>query len=114
MNKWLDSPEMEAFRDAWRHADLVQGAEDQAWWDSLAMDERARAFRQVCKLIYKADVTDKGSYRYAMYDIFNIDYGDGLKHYMQIHNLISHAVDDEQEAFADVADDNSNSTNESS
>jgi hypothetical protein len=108
MNKWLDSPEMEAFRDAWRHADLVQGAEDQAWWDSLTMDERAQAFRQICKLIYKADVTDKGSYRYAMYDVFNIDYGDGLKHYMQLHNLISRAVDDEPEALVDVADDSSN------
>jgi hypothetical protein len=108
MNKWLDSPEMEAFRDAWRHADLVQGAEDDAWWDSLTMDERARAFRQICKLIYKADVTDKGSYRYAMYDIFNIDYGDGLKHYMQIHNLLSRAVDDEPRVVVDVADDSSN------
>jgi hypothetical protein len=112
MNKWLDSPEMEAFRDAWRHADLVQGAEDQAWWDSLTMDERARAFRQICKLIYKADVKDKGSYRYAIYDIFNIDYGDGLKHYMQIHNLISHAVDGEQAAFVERVDDNLNSTDE--
>jgi hypothetical protein len=108
MNNWLDSPEMEAFRDAWRHADLVQSAEDDAWWDSLTMDERARAFRQICKLIYKADVKDKGSYRYAMYDIFNIDYGDGLKHYMQLHNLISRAVDDEPEALVDVADDSSN------
>jgi hypothetical protein len=84
---------MEAFRDAWRHADLVQSAEDQAWWDSLTMEERARAFRQICKLIYKADVKDKGSYRYAMYDIFNIDYGDGLKHYIHLHNLIGQALD---------------------
>jgi len=112
MKNWLDSPEMEAFRDAWHHADLVQGAEDQAWWDSLTMDERAQAFRQICKLIYKADVKDKGSYRYAMYDIFNIDYGDGLKHYMQIHNLISHAVDGEQAAFVERVDDNLNSTDE--
>jgi hypothetical protein len=108
--KWLDSPEMEAFRDAWRHADLVQSAEDDAWWDSLTMDERARAFRQICKLIYKADVKDRGSYRYAMYDIFNIDYGDGLNHYMQIHNLISRAVDDEPVAFVEPADDNSDGT----
>jgi hypothetical protein len=47
-----------------------------------------------------------------MYDVFNIDYGDGLKHYMQIHNLISHAVDGEQAAFVESVDDNSNSTNE--
>ena len=110
MQDFLNSPELEAFRNAWHCADLAQSAEDQAWWDSLAMEERAQAFRQICKLIYKADVKDKGSYRYAMYDIFNIDYGDGLKHYMQIHNLISQAVDDEQVATVDAADDNSNDT----
>jgi len=109
---WFDSPEIAALREAWNHADLVQGAEDQAWWDSLTMDERAQAFRQICKLIYKADVRDKGSYRYAMYDVFNIDYGDGLKHYMQIHNLISHAVDGEQAAFVESVDDSLNSTDE--
>jgi len=74
------------------------------------MEERAQAFRQICKLIYKADVTDKGSYRYAMYDVFNIDYGDGLKHYMQIHNLISRAVDDEQAANVASVDDSSSDT----
>jgi hypothetical protein len=93
MKNWLDSPEIEAFREAWRHADLVQSAEDQAWWDSLTMDERARAFRQVCKLMHKADVKDRGSYRYALYDVFNIDYGDGLKHYMLLHNLIGQALE---------------------
>ena len=114
MQDFLNSPEMEAFREAWRHADLIQSAEDDAWWDSLTMDERARTFRQICKLIYKADVRDRGSYRYAMYDVFNIDYGDGLKHYMQLHNLISRGVDDEPEATVDAVDDNLNSTNDQS
>jgi hypothetical protein len=111
MQDFLNSPEMEAFREAWRHADLVQSAEDDAWWDSLVMDERAQAFRQICKLIYKADVRDKGSYRYALYDVFNVDYGDGLNHYMHLHNLISRAVDAEQEANVEPADGNSNGTN---
>jgi len=47
----------------------------------------------VCKLIYKADVKDRGSYRYALYDVFNIDYGDGLRDYMHLHNLISQGLD---------------------
>ena len=111
---WLNSPELKALQKAWHEAEKLQNAEDDAWWDSLTMDERARAFRQICKLIYKADVKDKGSYRYAMYDIFNIDYGDGLKHYMQLHNLISRAVDDEQAAFVDDADDSLNSTDDQS
>jgi hypothetical protein len=111
MQDFLNSPEMEAFREAWRHADLVQSAEDDAWWDSLVMDERARAFRQICKLMYKADVKNKGSYRYALYDVFNVDYGDGLNHYMHLHNLISRAVDAEREASVESADGNLNGTN---
>jgi hypothetical protein len=110
MQDFLNSPEMQAFRNAWRHADLVQSAEDDAWWDSLTMDQRARAFRQICKLIYKADVEHRGSYRYAMYDIFNIDYGDGLNHYMHLHNLISCGIDDEQAASVASVDDNLNDT----
>ena len=96
MQDFLNSPEMEAFREAWNYADLAQSAEDDAWWDSLTMEQRAQAFRQICKLIYKAEVKDQGSYRYALYDIFNIDYGDGLKHYMRLHNLISLGIDYEQ------------------
>jgi hypothetical protein len=107
---WLDNPEMRAFREAWNHADLIQSAEDDAWWDSLSMDERAQAFRQICKLIYKADVKDKGSYRYTMYDVFNIDYGDGLNHYMHLHNLISRGIDEEQRVNVEPVDDSLNGT----
>ena len=84
----LHSPEMEEIRRMFQEDELRQSAEDQAWWDSLTMDERAQAFRQVVKLMYKAEVTDNGSYRHAMYDVFNIDYGDGLAHYMALHNFI--------------------------
>jgi hypothetical protein len=84
----LHSPEMETVREMFRENELRQAAEDQAWWDSLTMDERAQAFRQVVKLMYHAEVAKRGSYRYAMYDIFDIDYADGLAHYMALHNLI--------------------------
>lgn len=84
----LHSPEMEEIRRMFREDELRQSAEDQAWWDSLTMNERAQAFRQVVKLMYHAEVAKRGSYRYAMYDVFNIDYADGLAHYMDLHNLI--------------------------
>lgn len=90
----LHSPEMEEVRRIFREDELRQSAEDQAWWDSLTMDERAQAFRQVVKLIYKAEVMDNGSYRHAMYDVFNIDYGDGLAHYMALHNFIYKGMED--------------------
>lgn len=84
----INSPEMQSIRQMMRESALRQAAEDQAWWDSLTMDERAQAFRQVVKLIYKAELVDKGSYRHIMYDIFDIDYTDGLDCYMELHNVI--------------------------
>jgi len=88
LGQWLNSPELQALREAWAAAEKKQNAEDAAWWDSLTMEGRAQAFRQITKLIHKADIQDKGSYRYAMYDIFNLDYSDGLSHYIDIHNFI--------------------------
>jgi hypothetical protein len=89
---WMNSPELAALREAWLAEEVRQEAEDEAWWDSLTMEERAQAFRQVCKLIHRADIKDKGTYRYAVYDIFNVDYIDGMKYYMDIHNAISKAL----------------------
>lgn len=89
----LNSPEMEAIREMFRQDELKQAAEDQAWWDSLTMEGRAQALRQVARLIYKAEVVDKGSYRHAMYEVFGIDYGDGLAHYMALHNYISKGME---------------------
>ena len=93
---WLNSPELEALRKAWNESEKRQNAEDDAWWDSLNYDGKSQAFRQIVKLMYKAEVKDKGSYRYAIYDVFGLDYGDGLTHYMQLHNLIGQGIDAEQ------------------
>lgn len=94
LKAWLNSPEIQAFREAWEASEKRMKAEDQAWWDSLSMEERARAFRQVVSLIYKSEVEDRGSYRHAMYDVFNVDYVDGLScHYMELHNLIYQALE---------------------
>jgi hypothetical protein len=94
LSDWLLSPEAYALREAWAISEQRTKAEDQAWWDSLSMEERARAFRQVVSLIYKSEVEDRGSYRHAMYDIFNVDYVDGLScHYMELHNLIYQALE---------------------
>jgi len=56
----------------------------------------------VCKLIYRADINDRGSYRYGVYDIFNVDYVDGMKHYMAIHNAISKALSSPEEQRLDA------------
>jgi hypothetical protein len=69
------------------------GAEDQAWWDSLTKEERAQAFRQVVRLMHKAEVKDKGTYRHAIYDVFDVDYLDGMmSNYLGLHNLVQSAL----------------------
>ena len=98
LGQWLNSPELKALREAWNQAEKIQKAEDDAWWDSLTIDNKSQAFRQITKLMYKAEVLDKGSYRYAIYDVFGLDYGDGLTHYMQLHNLIGQGIESEQKA----------------
>jgi hypothetical protein len=99
MKDWLNSPELKALRQAWEASQKQQNAEDDAWWDSLDYDGKSQAFRQVTKLMYKAEVADRGSYRYALYDIFGLEYGDGLTYYMQLHNLIHQGLVAEQEAY---------------
>ena len=98
LKEWMNSPELQALRKAWQESEKRQNAEDDAWWDSLNYDGKSQAFRQITKLMYRAEVTDRGSYRYALYDIFGLDYGDGLTHYMQLHNLIHQGLAAEQKA----------------
>lgn len=96
VNDLLNSPELEKLRKAYRAFQKQEEAEDQAWWDSADHGDKTRAFRQICRLMYQAEVKDKGSYRWAMYDVFGLDYGDGLNHYMELHNLIFQALDARQ------------------
>jgi hypothetical protein len=95
--QWMNSPELKALRKIWSEAEKRQRAEDDAWWDSLNCEAKGQAFRQITKLMYKAEVIDRGSYRYALYDIFGLDYGDGLAHYMQLHNLIIQGLETEKQ-----------------
>ena len=96
LEELLNSKELRELREAWASMQERLEAEDQAWWDSLSLDERSRAFRQIMKLMYIAEVRDRGSYRYAIYDIFDVDYCDGLDHYMDLHNFICQALSVEE------------------
>ena len=66
--------------------------ENDTWWNGLSEQEREDAFYAVCKRIFKADITDNGSYRYALYDVFGFDPGMYMRGmdcgYMGIHNAI--------------------------
>ena len=73
-------------------------AKNDEWWNNLTQDERENAFYAVCKRIHKAELEDKGSYRYALYDIFGFDagmYSRGMDcGYMNIHNAIVDSEND--------------------
>ena len=84
------SQKMEKSREAY-----IQ--ENDAWWNGLTEKEREDAFYAVCKRIFKADITDNGSYRYALYNVFGFDpgmYSQGMDcGYMGIHNAIGDGED---------------------
>lgn len=96
---WLDNLELKTLREAWHAEESKSQAEDQAWWDSLDAETRARCFRQMAKLMHKAEVRDRGSYRYAVYDVFDVDYCDGLAHYMELHNAIYRGLEADRRAY---------------
>ena len=65
---------------------------NEAWWNGLSEEEREEAFYAVCKRIHKAELKDRGTYRWALYDVFGFDmnmYGRGMDcGFMAIHNAI--------------------------
>lgn len=97
---WLNSPEIEALREAWQHERMRLEAEDNEWWLTLDNDTRIRAFRQIMKLLYIGEVQQRSTYRAMIYNVFGLGpeaYADGLNHFMAIHNLLFTAWEAEQE-----------------
>ena len=79
------SQEMEKNRKVYEH-------DNDTWWNGLTEEEREDAFYAVVKRIHKAEIADKGSYRYALYTVFDFDPGMYMKGmdcgYMALHNSI--------------------------
>lgn len=92
LSDWFDSPEAQEFRAAAEKARQEYHDESNAFWDSLTEEQRLLAFYAVVSRIYKADVEDRGTYRWALYDVFGFgmeSYGIGMDcGYLDIHNLI--------------------------
>ena len=67
-------------------------AKNDEWWENLTEEEREEAFYAVVKRIYKAELKDRGTYRYALYNVFGFEpgmYARGLDcGYMALHNAI--------------------------
>jgi len=62
------------------------------WWNNLPYEQQCDAFYAVVKRIYQAEIIDRGTYRYALYDVFGFGpemYGAGMDcGYMALHNSI--------------------------
>lgn len=83
---------LEELREAQQKAHAEYEAKNDEWWNGLTEEEREDAFYAVIKRMYKAEVEDRGSYRWALYDVFGFDpgmYSRGMDcGYMSMHNMI--------------------------
>lgn len=93
----LNSPEMEEYRQAMKESEEQYKKDAESFWNNLSYDDKLKAFYYVCSKIHKADVEDRGSYRYCLYDIFgfNMDsYVVGMDaRYMDLHNYIFEGIE---------------------
>jgi hypothetical protein len=84
------SQEMEKSRKIYEH-------DNDTWWNGLTEEEREDAFYAVVKRIHQAELKDKGTYRYALYNVFGFDGGMYMRGmdcgYMAIHNAIGDGED---------------------
>lgn len=95
---WLESPERIEMAKAMEESRKHREMENDYWWNNeLTEEQREKAFYAVCKRIHKSDICDRGSYRWALYDVFKFDmgmYGDGMDSgYMDIHNFIQQGIE---------------------
>lgn len=72
------------------------------WWDKLDYDDKCFAFYAVVNQMYKAEVEERGTYRYALYDVFDFGmdmYGVAMDAgYMELHNLIHDGLERKKNA----------------
>lgn len=69
------------------------------WWEEASSDTREIAFLAVVSLLHKAELQDKGSYRWTLYNVFGFDsgmYAAAMEAgYMDIHNALVRASEEE-------------------
>jgi hypothetical protein len=67
------------------------------WWNDLSKEDQMKAFYSVMKRLVDGELTQKGSYRYVLYEVFGFEpesYGLGLQcGYMKLHNSIERDVE---------------------
>ena len=97
----LDPEKLEKVRLELQLAKQEYEKEVESFWGSLPYDDKLKVFYAVIQRIYKAEVKDRGSYRYALYDVFGFGadaYMLGMDcHYFDLHNLLFEATNKTKE-----------------
>ena len=92
-----DAKKLESFSEACQKAQDDYKKEVDSFWESLSYDDKLKAFSYVISKVYDADVVDRGSYRWCLYDKFGFQedsYMIGMDcGYMTLHNIIYSGVD---------------------
>jgi hypothetical protein len=89
---FLDSDKWKQSTEAYLELKKAREKDYDEYWDSLSYEDQLKAFYSVVKRIHKAEIEDKGTYRWALYDVFEFGpeaYVIGMEcGYMNIHNAI--------------------------
>lgn len=84
--------ELNAMVDEYNKAQEIVKDQQERFWNSFSKQHQLDLFCAVVRRIHKAEIQDKGSYRYALYSIFGFDessYALALEAgYMDIHNRL--------------------------
>lgn len=101
----MDKDILERLRIAQEESQSIAENEAEKFWNSLSYEDKLNAFYAVCTRIHKAEIQDKGSYRHALYTVFEFGmdaYALGMDcGYMDIHNSI---VDEEmRDLYAELS-----------
>lgn len=73
--------------------------EQEQYWNSLTKDQQLAVFCSVVRRIYQAEIVDRGTYRWALYDVFKFGPESYVPAqcagYLDIHNMIFSKLDEE-------------------
>jgi hypothetical protein len=91
MNEEQNDP-WQDFSESYEKAMKEIEQRQEEYWNSLSKDDQLKAFCAVVRRIVQAELKDKGSYRWALYDVFGFGpeaYVQGMEcGFMALHNSI--------------------------
>jgi len=92
MPKLMDPEQLEKVRKEFEDARIAYDNASETLWNSLPYDDQLKVFHAVVKRICKAEIEERGSYRYALYDVFGFEpdaYVIGMDcGYLDLHNAL--------------------------